>query len=171
MRIRTSSAAEFQSMQTRAIMGAALWSRALGGLFLLWIALTLWLVWHRIGLNRPELQHEFFGRWVFCSIVNDTPFIDRLSARLPMYADGAWYRLPDFGRWLDSVYGASFYSWFWSATTGAGAYGLGSDLLPIAAGVVLVVWWWRRDPDGGEHIRGLTLMSAREFDRAIWRSR
>src|SRR6516225_2828556 len=89
MRIRTSSAAEFQSMQTRAIMGAALWSRARGGLFFLWIALTLWLVWRRIGLNRPELQHEFFGRWVLCSVLTNTPFIDRLSASLPMYADGA----------------------------------------------------------------------------------
>src|SRR5713101_7734635 len=73
MRIRTSSAAEFQSMQTRAIMGAALWSRALGIICFLWIALTLWLVWHRVGLYRPEVQHELFGRWALCSVLTDIP--------------------------------------------------------------------------------------------------
>jgi hypothetical protein len=169
MRIRTSSAAEFQSMQTRAIMGAALWSRALGTVFFVWIALTLWLVWHRVGLYRPELHHQFFGRWALCSILSDTPFLDRLSASLPMYADGSWYRLPDFAHWLDAVYGGTFYAWSWRATTGAGAYGLGSDLLPVTAAGALLVWWWRRNPDAGDHIRGLTLMSARQFDRAVWR--
>jgi hypothetical protein len=160
MRIRTSSAAEFQSMQTRAIMGAALWSKALGAVFVLWIFLTLCLVWHRA---RPEVQHELFGRWVLCSILTDAPLLDRLAARLPMYAEGSWYNMPDLGHWLDSVYGESFYAWSWRATTGAGAYGFGSDLLPITAGILLVGWWWRRNPDAGHHIRGLTLMSADEF--------
>jgi hypothetical protein len=164
MRIRTSSAAEFQSMQTRAIMGAALWSRALGTIFALWIGLTIWLVWHRA---RPDIQHELFGRWVLCSILTDTPFLDRLSANLPMYAEGTWYSLPEFGHWLDNLYGGTFYYWSGRATTGAGAYGLGSDLLPIVAGGLLVAWWWRRNPDAGHHIRGLTLMSAREFDRHV----
>src|SRR5216683_3482681 len=145
MRIRTSSAAEFQSMQTRAIMGAALWSRALGAIFVLWIALTLWLVWHRVGVYRPEVHHELFGRWVLCSILADTPFLDRLSANLPMYANGSWYKLSEFTHWLDTVYGGTFYAWYWRATTGlGGAYGIGSDLLPIAAGATLLAWWWRR---------------------------
>jgi len=154
-------------MQTRAIMGAALWSRALRTILFAWIALTLWLVWHRVGAYRPEVQHEFFGRWVLCSILSDTPFLDRLSANLPMYANGAWYRLPEFAHWLDNVYGGTFYRWSWRATTGAGAYGLGSDLLPISAGLLLLAWWWRRNPDAGHHIRGLTLMSAREFHQHV----
>jgi hypothetical protein len=169
MRLRTSPAAEFQSIQTRAKMGAALWSQTLGTVFFVWIVLTLWVIWHRVGHYRPGLHHQFFGRWILCSILTNIPFVNRLAATLPMYANGAWYKLPEFGHWLDNVYGASFYGWFWSATTGAGAYGLGSDLLPIAAGGLLLAWWWHRDPDRGNHIRGLTLMTAREFDRAIWR--
>ena len=164
MRIRTSSAAEFQSMQTRAIMGAALWSKALGTVCVLWIFVTLWLIWHRVP---PAVEHQFFGRWMLCSILSDTPILSRLTLKLPMYAQGAWYSLPEFGHWLDSIYGGSFYAWSWRATVGAGAYGLGSDLLPITAGILLVGWWWRRNPDAGHHIRGLTLMSDAAFDRHV----
>ncbi len=170
MRLRTSPAAEFQSIQTRAKMGAALWSQTLGSIFFLWIGLTLWIVWHRTGLYRPDLHHVYFGRWMLCSILTDTPLINRFAASLPMYADGAWYRLPEFAAWLDKLYGDTFYGWYWHAAAGIGNYGLGSDLLPIGASGALLVWWWRRAPDAGDHIRGLTLMSARQFDRAIWRN-
>jgi hypothetical protein len=150
-------------------MGAALWTQTLGTVFLLWIALTFWLVWHRTGLYQPNLHHLYFGRWIVCDIVADTPLLNRLAPTLPMYAGGAWYALPDFAAWLDKLYGASFYNWFWRTAIGEGSYGLGAELLPIAALALLSVWWWHRDPDRGNHIRGLTLMTAREFDRAIWR--
>lgn len=169
MRLRTSPAAEFQSIQTRAKMGAALWTQTLGSIFLLWIALTLWLVWHRTGTYQPDLHHQYFWRWILCDILADTPGLNLLASRLPMYAGGAWYSLPDFAAWLDKLYSGSFYTWCGRATTGIGAYGFGSDLLPVAAGGALIAWWWRRNPDAGHHIRGLSLMTAREFDRAVWR--
>src|SRR5215831_7283220 len=106
MRIRTSSAAEFQSIQTRAKMGAALWSQTLGSVFLLWLALTLWLVWHRVGQDHPELQHAYFFRWIFCGILTDTPVLGGFTTGLPMCVNGAWYHLTDFIVWLDQLYGA-----------------------------------------------------------------
>jgi hypothetical protein len=75
--------------------------------------------------------------------------------------------VPDFGRWLEQLYGGSLYSWFWRATTGVGAYGLGSYLFPIAAVAALGTWWWQRDPDGATHIRGLRLLTPRELDRQL----
>jgi hypothetical protein len=164
MRIRTSSAAEFQSMQTRAIMGATLWSRALGAVLILWAGFTIWLVWYRVP---AEIHHQLFGRWVLCSILSDTPFLKYFTTTLPMYANGSWYNLVEFGRWLDSIYGGSFYAWCWRASAGAGAYGLGSDLLPMAAAFALIAWWWRRNPDAGHHIRGLTLMADDEFHQHV----
>jgi hypothetical protein len=38
-----------------------------------------------------------------------------LAPSLSMYADGAWYSLPDFAAWLDKLYGGSFYTWCWRA--------------------------------------------------------
>jgi hypothetical protein len=57
MRLRTSPAAEFQALQTRAKIGAMLWSRAARAVIFIWIGLTLWLIWYRVGLYRPWLQH------------------------------------------------------------------------------------------------------------------
>jgi hypothetical protein len=73
VRFRNSAAAEFQSIQTRARMGAALWARAFRWVIYIWIALTVWVIWYRVGLYRPELHHQFFGRWILCGILTDTP--------------------------------------------------------------------------------------------------
>jgi type IV secretory pathway TraG/TraD family ATPase VirD4 len=170
MRLRTSPAAEFQSLQTRAIMGAALWSRAAHGVVLVWIVLTIWLIWHRVGLYLPELHHAYFGRWIICGIINDTPLLNRLADPLPMYADGSWYTLPSVAAWLDSpqMYGASFYSWYWHVATGLGGYyGLGTDLFPLTCLALVIAWRWRRDPDGTDHLRGLRLLTPRQFNRQL----
>jgi hypothetical protein len=58
MAFGTSEAARFQAYQTRARMGAALWSRAVRTVIFIWVALTIWLIWYRVGLYRPWLQHE-----------------------------------------------------------------------------------------------------------------
>jgi type IV secretory pathway TraG/TraD family ATPase VirD4 len=167
MRLRTSPAAELQSLQTRAKISGTLWTRALSAIFFFWIALTLWIVWHRVGGERADLHHVYFGRWILCGILSNTPFLNRLTASLPMYAGGAWYSLPEFARWLDQLYGGSFYSWFWRATTGIGNFGFGSYLFPIAGAAALGIWWWRRDPDGATHIRGLRLLTPRQLDREL----
>jgi ABC-type cobalamin/Fe3+-siderophores transport system ATPase subunit len=170
MRIRTSPAAEFQSIQTRARMAGALWSRAIGAIFFVWIAFTLWVIWYRVGLYRPTLHHEFFLRWILCGIVNDTPALNHLAPRIPVPAEGAWYALPAFAAWLDSsqVYGDSFYSWFWHMATGLGGYyGLGTYLLPLVAGVLLIAWRVNRQPDGADHLRGLRLLTPRQHARQL----
>jgi len=110
------------------------------GLFLLWLALTLWLVWHRVGQEHPELHHAYFGRWIVSDLFADTPLLSRFAEPLPMYAAGNWYTLPSFAAWLDNAYGGSIYSWGWRAATGAGNYGLGSALLPLTLGAWLLVW-------------------------------
>jgi type IV secretory pathway TraG/TraD family ATPase VirD4 len=170
MRLRTSPAAEFQSIQTRAIMGAALWSRAFRTVIFCWIALTVWLIWHRVGIYFPDLHHAYFGRWVLCGILNDTPLLNRIAPDLPMYAAGGWFTLPSFATWLDGpqMYRASFYSWYWHMTTGLGGYwGLGTDLFPLTCLALVLVWRARRVPDGSEHIRGLRLITPREFNQMM----
>ncbi len=53
MPVGTSPAARFQAVQTRARMGAALWSRALRFILFVWLVLTIWVIWYRVGLYRP----------------------------------------------------------------------------------------------------------------------
>jgi hypothetical protein len=171
MRLRTSPAAEFQALQTRAKIGAMLWSRAARAVFYGWIALTVAVIWYRVGLYRPWLHHAYFGRWILCGIINDTPLLNRLAPQIPMYADGGWYTLPSFTGWLNSpqMYGASFYSWFWHMATGFGGYwGLGTDLLPLSTLALVLIWRWQRDPDGSEHLRGLRLLTPQQHRRQLY---
>jgi hypothetical protein len=170
MRLGSSPAAEFQALQTRAKIASQLWSGAFRTILLLWAVLTIYVIWHRIGVERPWLQHTYFGRWILCGIINDTPFLSRLAASIPVPANDAWYALPPFAAWLDSpqVYGLSFYSWFWRATLGLpGYYGLGTDLVPISLIGLVAIWRARRPTDGAHHIRGLQLVSARQINRDL----
>lgn len=170
MRLGTSPAAEFQALQTRAKIASHLWSGAVRTVLLLWAMLTVWVIWHRVGLDRPWLHHAYFVRWILCGILNDTPFVNRLAPRIPVPANGAWYALPPFTVWLDSsqVYGSSFYSWFWHAATGMGGYyGLGTYLFPISLLGLVIVWRARRPTDGAHHIRGLQLVSPRQLNREL----
>ena len=111
MRLRTSPAAEFQSIQTRAIMGAVLWSKAVRAVIFLWVALTNWVIWYRVGVYFPGLHRVYFFRWIIGGVLNDTPLLNRIAPYLPMYAAGGWYTLPSFTAWLDGpqMYRASFY--------------------------------------------------------------
>jgi len=151
-------------------MSAALWSGALRAIFFMWVALTLWVIWYRVGLYLPELHHQYFGRWILCGILNDTPLVRRLGVRLPMRADGAWYSLPSFAQWLDGpqMYRDTFYSWYWHMATGLGGYyGLGTDLFPIGIGALFTGWRLRREPDSKDHLRGLRLVSPRQHNREM----
>ena len=170
MALGTSEAARFQALGTRARMSAALWSRAVRFIIFIWIVLTLWVIWYRVGLYRPELHHEFFGRWILGGIITDTPLVSRLAPRIPMPAGRQWYDLPSFMTWLDGpeMYRDSFYEWYWHMATGLGGYyGLGTDLLPISLLVLLLAWRWQRENDGSEHLRGLRVISPREHKRQV----
>ncbi|MGO9265771.1 MAG: type IV secretion system DNA-binding domain-containing protein [Candidatus Binataceae bacterium] len=170
MRFRNSAAAEFQSIQTRARMGAALWSRAARWVVYVWVALTVGVIWYRVGLYRPWLHHRFFGRWILCGIVNDTPLLNHFAPRLKVPANGLWYLLPDFTAWLNgnTMYGDSFYAWYWHMATGLGGYyGLGTDLFPLSIVAGVIVWRVNREPDGKAHLRGLRLLTPRQHNRAV----
>src|SRR2546428_9554060 len=119
MPLGTSPAARFQAMNTRARMGAALWSQAIRLILFLWILLTIWIIWYRVGLYLPHLHHQFFGRWIFCGILTGTPLLNHFTSRLTVPADGAWYPLPAFTDWLNGteMYRDSFYSWYWHMAT------------------------------------------------------
>jgi hypothetical protein len=110
MRLRNSAAAEFQSIQTRARMGAALWTRAFRWVIYIWVALTVWVIWYRVGLYRPELHHQFFGRWILCGILTDTPILNRLAPSLKVPVNGLWYALPEFAQRTGDVSGQFFTS-------------------------------------------------------------
>lgn len=170
MALGASEAARIQTYQTRLRMGAALWSRAIRAIIFIWIVLTLWVIWYRVGLYRPELHHEFFGRWILGGIITDTPILSHFAPRIPMPADRQWYGLPSFMTWLDGpeMYRDSFYSWYWHMATGLGGYyGLGTDLFPIGLGALLLAWRWRRENDGSEHLRGLRVISPQEHNRQV----
>ncbi len=170
MRLRNSAAAEFQSIQTRARMGAALWARAFRWVIYIWVALTVWVIWYRVGLYRPELHHQFFGRWILCGILTDTPILNRLAPSLKVPANGLWYVLPDFTAWLNgpAMYRDSFYVWYWHMATGLGGYyGLGTDLFPLGIAVAVIAWRVNREPDGKAHLRGLRLLTPRQHNRAL----
>jgi Type IV secretion-system coupling protein DNA-binding domain len=170
MRLGTSPAAEFQALQTRAKIASQLWSGAARAMLLLWVLLTIWVIWHRVGTERPWLHHAYFCRWILCGILNDTPLLNRLAVSIPVPAAGAWYALPSFAAWLDNpqLYGASPYSWFARAAVGLpGYYGLGTDLFPIALLGLVILWRARRPTDGAHHIRGLQLVSPRRLNRDL----
>lgn len=170
MRLTPSPAAQLQAYQTRARIGASLWSRAICSILFIWTMLTLWVIWYRTGLYLPEIHHAYFGRWILCGVINDTPLLNRLAVKLPVYVNGAWYPLPSFTAWLDGpeMYRDSFYSWYWHQATGLGGYyGLGTDLFPLAVGTMLIGWRWRRDPDDQDHLRGLRLLTPRQHYRQL----
>jgi hypothetical protein len=157
-------------MTTRAKIGAQLWSRAVQAVLFGWILLTLWIVWHQFGVHRPWLHHAYFGRWILCGILNDTPLLNYLAPKIAIPVNGSWYALPSLTAWLDGpqVYGHSFYSCFWYVATGLdGNHGIGTDILPIAAALLLVARPRRRERDGSTHIRGLRLVTARELNREL----
>jgi type IV secretory pathway TraG/TraD family ATPase VirD4 len=151
-------------------MGAALWTRAARWVIYLWVALTVWVIWYRVGLYRPELHHQFFGRWIICGILTETPLINRFAPCLKVPAKGLWYALPDFAAWLNgpAMYRDSFYVWYWHMATGLGGYyGFGTDLFPLSIAAALAVWRFHREPDGTAHLRGLRLLTPRRHNRAL----
>lgn len=160
-----SDAARFQAYQTRTKIGGALWSRVIMTVVLVWVGITVWLVWWDTG---PE--HPFFAYWVLCGILTDTPVLCRLTARWTIPIHRVWYSLPDLTVWLNGpqMYGHSFYAWYWHRATGlAGHYGFGTNLLPVGIGLLFAAWRWRRDPQEADHIRGLELVSERRFNREL----
>ena len=109
-----SDAARFQAYQTRARMGAALWSRIILWTILGWFILTMWVVWHETGSYFPQLNHQYFWRWVICSTLLRIPFIDTIALRCMVPANGTWYPLGPLVNWMNGpkMYYQPFPTWF-----------------------------------------------------------
>ena len=82
MALGASEAARWQAYQTRARMGAHLWFQILTVALLGWVGLTLYVVWYETGAYYPALQHAYFGRWVICGIITNTPLLNLFAPRL-----------------------------------------------------------------------------------------
>jgi type IV secretory pathway TraG/TraD family ATPase VirD4 len=156
-----SDAARFQAYQTRARMGAALWSRIILWTILGWFALTIWVVWHETGSYFPQVGHQYFWRWVICSTLLRIPFIDTIALRCTVPANGAWYLLGPLVNWMNGpkMYYQPFPTWFWH-------YGVRTALIPVGLGVAAIIWRIRHHV-GAFHVRGLKLLTARAHDRQL----
>lgn len=168
MALGASQAARFQAYQTRARMGAQLWSRVLVWIFFGWILVTLYVVWRQTGVAFPQLNHAYFGRWVICGILTHIPLIDTLALRCRLPANGAWYPVGPLTDWMNGpqMYYQPFPTWFWH-------YGIRTALITIGIGAFALMWRGRRHFDS-EHIRGLRLLSPRDHNRQVngsWFSR
>ena len=138
MRLAPSPAAQFQATKTRAILGVQLIWQASITLLAVWILLTTCIVWHEVGIYLPQLDHAFFGRWIICSILAETPFLSRFTGWIWIPLGGIYPRLRDAGAWLagPEMYRHTFYQAFWHAA-GSG-WGLAADLVPISLAVLPV---------------------------------
>jgi type IV secretory pathway TraG/TraD family ATPase VirD4 len=157
MRLGPPTGASYQILQTRAKLTAHLFTQIIMTAVLGWLALTIWVVWWRTGAAFPQLGHQYFGRWVLCSLLS--PFAD--SLKIP--ANGSWYQMAQFGAWLnsDQLYGVSFGTWFTY-------YAWRTALIPVGIGVFAIVWKVRHRNDGDtNHIRGLRLLKAKDHDRQL----
>jgi Type IV secretion-system coupling protein DNA-binding domain len=167
MRLAASPAAQFQATKTRAILGAQLVWQAFIFLLTIWILFTTCIVWHQVGVYLPQLDHVYFGRWIICSILADTPFLNRFTGWIWIPFNGVYPRLADARAWLagPEMYRHTFYEAFWHAA-GSG-WGLAADFVPISLAVLLIAWRWRQDPTNGDHLRGLQLLTPRQHNRLL----
>ncbi|HJU09383.1 MAG TPA: type IV secretion system DNA-binding domain-containing protein, partial [Candidatus Binataceae bacterium] len=171
MRLSPSPAAQFQASKTRFLLGLTLFVQLLLTLAISWIVPVMLILWHEIGVDLPDLQHACAGRWMLCSILRDTPFLQGHTDWIWMPLNGGWVQLPDAAAWLNGpdMYQHSFYQAFWY-TAGHG-WGLMAGLIPLSLVALLVGWRFRHDSKDSEHIRGLRLLTPAEHDCEVNGSR
>jgi hypothetical protein len=167
MHLSPSPAAQFQALKTRAALGAQLIWQALTFLLGLWIVLTTFIVWHQVGVYLPTLDHAFFGRWIVCSLLAETPFLNRFTGWMWMPLHGTYPQIGTLSAWLagPEMYRHTFYQAVWH--TAGNGWGLVADLAPLSLGGLLIMWRWRHDPATGDHLRGLRLLTPRLHNREM----
>ena len=167
MRLAPSPAAQFQAMKTRAVLGVQLIWQAFILLMTVWIVLTTFIIWHQVGVYLRELDHAFFGRWIVCSLLTETPFLNRFTGWMWIPINGTYPRVAALSAWLASpaMYHHTFYQAFWH-TAGTG-WGLAADLVPLSLAGLLLAWRWRQNPASGDHLRGLRLLTPRQHNRTM----
>jgi energy-coupling factor transporter ATP-binding protein EcfA2 len=156
-----SEAARWQAYQTRARMGLRLWLQVLMGVVMIWALLTGYVVWYETGQYFPQIDHAYFGRWVICGLITQTPIMTLLGPRMELPINGSWYPIIPLANWLNGpqLYHLPFTYWFWH-------YGLRTALIPIGLALATIVWRVRHVVDR-DHIRGLRLLRPKEHHRQV----
>ena len=125
----------------------------------IWVEMTVCLVWHWTGHYGGAAAHRYFIRWFLAWLL--TQEIPLTFASLPYR--GGRYTIASMYAFLNYKYylGGSFASWYWHyAPWGAVLTGL------IEAACVAVLFL-RPGPSEARHIRGITLVSARKLARKL----
>jgi len=161
MALGASQAARWQAYQTRARMSARLWLQIFTVTIFAWIALTMYVVWRATGNFFPQLDHQYFWRWVGCGIITETPFLNLFVPRLDLPAAGRWYPMAQLAGWLDGpqMYHLPFTTWFFH-------YGVRTAALPLGLGLLALIWRARNHTDA-EHLRGLRLLPPPQHNRQL----
>jgi type IV secretory pathway TraG/TraD family ATPase VirD4 len=167
MRLAPSPAAQYQAAKTRLHLALQLFSQLLFWLLIVWVSLTTWVVWHDVGVYLPGLDHIYFGRWIWCSILTETPWLRACDGWLKIPLGDTYYPLAIASAWLSGpqVYRTDFYNACWYAARHG--WGLAADLVPLSFVALLMRWRWRQDTAGGEHLRGMRLLTPRQLNREM----
>src|SRR5215813_11593795 len=100
MRLSPSPAAQFQATKTRAVLAVQLFFQTTVAILALWTALITGLIWHQVGTYLPQLDHAYFGRWILCSVLSETPFVNRFTWWIGIRFNGVQLRLDSATAWL-----------------------------------------------------------------------
>lgn len=147
------------------MLGTQLFFQATVFIFFTWLAMLTLLIWHEISVYRPELNHIYFFRWVICSLLGETPFLNHFTWWIDIPFNKVFIRIDAAQTFLTSLYGHTFYQAFYHvATTG---WGLAIDLVPFGLIAGLIRWRLRQNPASGDYLRGLRLLSPEEHNRAL----
>ena len=152
MDFSASDAARWQAYQTRARIGARIWFSAIKVTLLVWIGLTIYVVWVETARYFPAIGHRYFLEWVLTWLFTDVPLLRELGPWLHLQYQGRWYPLPSTYQFLNGpyFYRASFGFWFEH-------FCRYTAIVPLAFfGIFLAVKLGRAS--GPEHVRGLRLL-------------
>jgi hypothetical protein len=161
MDFSASDAARWQAYQTCARIGARIWFTAIKGALLVWIGLTIFVVWHETAVYFPAFGHRYFLSWFVAWVFTDVPGLRGLGRWLHLQYEGRWYPLPSMYRFLNGphLYKASFGFWFEH-------FCRYTAIVPLAFFGIFIALKLRRD-SGPEHVRGLRLLTPRRLNAQL----
>lgn len=156
-----SDAARWQAYQTRARISARIWFTAIKGALLVWIGLTIFVVWHETAVYFPAFGHRYFLSWFVAWLFTDVPGLRGLGPWLHLQYQGRSYPLPSMYQFLNGphLYRASFGFWFEHFCRYTG-------IVPLALFGIFIAVKLRRD-SGPEHVRGLRLLTPRRLNAQL----
>jgi hypothetical protein len=161
MDFSASDAARWQAYQTRARIGVRIWFTAIKGALLIWIALTIYVVWRETAVYFPAFGHRYFLSWFLAWLFTDVPGLRGLGPWLHLQYQGRWYPLPTMYQFLNGphFYKASFGFWFEH-------FCRYTAIVPLAFFGLFIAFKLRRGA-GPEHVRGLRLLTPRRLNSQL----